>query len=77
MMLLGRSKLGRLTKDVVDNGSRERMTAPPELLEKILERNMRVYGDPLGPTVERLRNQGKTWEQIIESASRPGGKDIF
>lgn len=34
------------------------------------------YGNPLGPTIEQLRAQGKTWEQIIESATRPGGEDL-
>jgi hypothetical protein len=38
---------------------------------------MQRYGDKLGPTIEWLRNQGKTWKQIIESASRPGGKDVL
>ena len=49
----------------------------PALLEKIYERNMQRYGDKLGPTIEWLRNQGKTRKQIIESASRPGGKDVL
>jgi len=47
--------------------------------EKVLEweaRNMNRYGNPLGPTIDQLRAQGKTWEQIIESASRPGGGDV-
>ena len=37
---------------------------------------MEKYGDKLGPTIEYLRAQGKTWEQIIESATRAGGKDL-
>ena len=48
----------------------------PEILKKILERNLQKYGDELGPTIEWLRARGKTWEDIIESASRPGGKDL-
>lgn len=43
---------------------------------EIYERNKRVYGDELGPSIEWLRSHGKSWEQIIESASRPGGKDL-
>ncbi len=39
---------------------------------RIFERTRAVYGDPLGPSVEFLRLQGKSWEHIIESASRPG-----
>jgi hypothetical protein len=39
---------------------------------RIFERTRVVYGDSLGPSVEFLRLQGRTWEQIIESASRQG-----
>jgi hypothetical protein len=39
---------------------------------RIFERTRAVYDDPLGPSVEFLRLQGKSWEHIIESASRPG-----
>jgi len=49
----------------------------PTLLERIYERNLQRYGDKLGPTIEWLRNRGKTWKQINESASRPGGKDVL
>ncbi len=48
----------------------------PEVLEKIYQRNLEKYGDKLGPTIERLRARERTWEQIIESACRPGGKDL-
>jgi hypothetical protein len=50
---------------------------PPNVLEQIYSRNIEKYGDPLGPTIEWLRNQGKTWVDIIESASRSGGQDIM
>lgn len=49
---------------------------PPEILEKIYQRNLEKYGDPLGPSIELLRSRGKTWTQIIESACRPGGSDL-
>ena len=39
---------------------------------RIFERTRAVYGDTLGPSVEFLRLRGKSWEHIIESASRPG-----
>jgi len=39
----------------------------------IARRNLARYGDELGPTLEKLLTQNKTWEQIAESASRPGG----
>jgi hypothetical protein len=45
---------------------------PEPLRSRIFERTRAVYGDPLGPSVELLRLQGKSWEHIIESASRPG-----
>jgi hypothetical protein len=49
---------------------------PPVKLAEIYERNMRVYGDKLGPSIDWLRAKGKSWEQITESASRSGGKDL-
>jgi hypothetical protein len=30
----------------------------------------------LGPTIYELIAEGKSWEQIIESAKRTGGKDL-
>ena len=59
-----------------DIGTKYKSKTPPEFLEKIYERNLRDYRDKLGPTIEELRKQGKTWEEIIESSSRPGGKDL-
>jgi hypothetical protein len=49
---------------------------PASDLERITQRNITKYNDPLGPSVDWLRGQGKTWDQIIESASRTGGKDL-
>ncbi|MGJ7513177.1 hemagglutinin repeat-containing protein [Pseudomonas baetica] len=49
---------------------------PPDKLAEIYERNLRVYGDKLGPSIDWLRAKGKSWEQITESASRSGGKDL-
>jgi RHS repeat-associated protein len=49
---------------------------PPGLLEEIYQRNLERYGDKLGPTIDWLRSRGKTWEDIIESASRSGGSDL-
>jgi len=51
------------------------MTAP-DLRQKIYERNIKVYGDKLGPTIDYLRGKGYSWEEIIEKAKRPGGKDL-
>jgi filamentous hemagglutinin len=49
---------------------------PPAKLEEIHTRNLQKYGDKLGPSIEWLRAKGKSWEQIIESASRSGGNDL-
>lgn len=46
---------------------------PPELLEYIHKFNTYRYGDKLGPTFESLISKGKTFDQIIESASHPLG----
>ncbi len=53
-----------------------RSLTPPEMLSKIEKRNIEKYGNPNGPTIEWLRSSGKTWQQIIESACRSGGKDL-
>jgi hypothetical protein len=57
-----RRELGQLYKDLT----------PPQILETIYARNLEKYGDRLGPTIERLREDGRSWEQIIDSSSRPG-----
>ncbi|MCW2244441.1 hypothetical protein M2352_000032 [Azospirillum fermentarium] len=45
----------------------------PEPMRSLIYRHTAAtYGDPLGPTLETLRAKGKTWEEIIESAARPG-----
>jgi hypothetical protein len=40
-------------------------------------RNLKKYGDQHGPTVDYLRGQGKTWEQINQGATTPSGADIL
>lgn len=54
-----------------------RAYTPPDLLEIISSRNMMKYGNVVGPTFEDLIGKGKTFEQIIEGATRSGGSDIF
>jgi hypothetical protein len=49
---------------------------PETMREEIYARNLQKYGDKLGPSVDWLKARGKSWEQIIESASRSGGKDL-
>jgi hypothetical protein len=38
-------------------------------------RTVATYGDPQGPTIEQLRAKGRSWDEIIESAARPGDFD--
>ncbi len=49
---------------------------PEPLRSEIYKRNIEKYGDPLGPSIDWLRARGKSWENIIESATRPGGADL-
>jgi hypothetical protein len=42
----------------------------------IYRRNLRLYGNVLGPSVTWLRRRGRTWEEICESACRTGGHDL-
>ena len=50
---------------------------PPAERAKIYKRNLKLYEDKLGPTADWLRyRKGKSWGEIIESSSRPGGKDL-
>lgn len=57
-------------------GEQFKALTPADRLAEITQRNIQRYGDPLGPSVDWLRAQGKSWEQIIESASRAGGGDL-
>jgi RHS repeat-associated protein len=57
-------------------GEKFKDMTPANFREKIYQRNLKDYGDPLGPTVDYLRAKGKTWEQIAESACRSGGQDF-
>jgi len=53
------------------------LTAIDILENEIYPRNIKKYGDKLGPTVEWLRAKGKSWKEIIEGAMRPDGSDLF
>ena len=44
---------------------------PEPLRDFIYEVNQNRYGDPLGPDVDYLVNQGRTYTDIIQSAARP------
>ena len=49
----------------------KRLTPEP-LRSQIYARTLAKYGNLSGPTIEALIAQGKTWDQIIEGAIRPG-----
>jgi len=46
------------------------------MLQQIYQRNLQKYGDKLGPSIDYIRQQGKSWDDIINSATRTGGKDL-
>lgn len=50
---------------------------PRSLRSQIYSRTLSAYGDPVGPTIEHLRARGKSWEDIIDSATRPGRLSPF
>ena len=45
---------------------------PEPLRSRLYNRTLAVYGDAKGPTIETLRANGKSWDAIIDSATRPG-----
>lgn len=45
---------------------------PEPLRSRILERTVAEYGHPTGPSIERLRQRGRSWSEIADGASRPG-----
>ena len=60
------------------HAERRRLTAaskeltPEPWRSRIHTRTLAAYGDPIGPTIENLRARGKSWDDIIASATRPG-----
>ena len=59
-----------------DLGAKYKNLTPPDKLKEIYARNLSRYNDKLGPTIDWLRAHGKSWDDIIESACRTGGKDL-
>jgi hypothetical protein len=61
------------------SGLAERFKAiTPELLRtRLRTRTLARYGNPIGPTIDDLRSRGKSWRDIIASATRPGTGDFF
>jgi hypothetical protein len=65
------------------HAERRRLTAafkgltPEPVRSRIHNRTLAAYGDPVGPTIENLRARGKSWDDIIDSAARPGSRLSF
>jgi RHS repeat-associated protein len=53
-----------------------RELSPADAVKRFEQRNIEKYGNPLGPSIDQLRAAGKSWDDIIESATRPGGGDL-
>jgi hypothetical protein len=59
-----------------DIGVQYKALTPEPKLSEIYARNLAKYGDPLGPSFQSLLDSGKSYQDIIESAQRPGGQDL-
>ena len=59
-----------------DIGIKYKDMTPPDLREIFYKANIKDYGDPLGPTIEHLRKEGKSWEAIIEGACKEHGRNL-
>jgi len=56
-------------------GIKYKDATPSDLREYIYKMNLADYGDELGPSIDYLRIiKKKSWDDIIDSASRPGGR---
>lgn len=70
---LGEESIARLA-----HKERQRLTlafkerTPEPLRSRIVERTVAEYGHASGPSIESLRQQGKSWSEIADGASRPG-----
>ncbi|MDM0108051.1 hemagglutinin [Variovorax sp. J22R24] len=45
---------------------------PAPVVDRIVARTLARYGNAIGPSADQLRAAGKSWRDIIDSASRPG-----
>lgn len=63
----------KLRKKILSN---YRKLTPQPILQFIYARNHQKYQNDFGATIEYLKAQGKTWEEIIASASRVCLEDI-
>ncbi len=59
-------------------GEKYKYLTPPDLREEMFQRNREKYdGDKWGPDIDWFLKRGYSWEEIIDSAARPGGEDII
>jgi cytochrome c biogenesis protein CcdA len=78
LLLLGLALLSATIQARLGVAHRRRLSqvfkerTPEPLRTRIYGRSPTVHGDPLGPSVEDLKAKGKSWDDIIESAARPG-----
>ena len=54
---------------------RYREATPPAVVARIAAKTLTRYGNALGPSADDLRRAGKSWREIIASASRAGEHD--
>ena len=56
-----------------------RNLTPAPVMARIVARTMQRYGSMTGPSVDELRANGKSWAEIIDSATRAGdhGQALF
>ena len=59
-----------------DLGRKFKELTPAPERERIRVRNLQKYRDELGPTIEYFRRRGDSWQEILDSACRPGGRDL-
>lgn len=51
-------------------------TVPAGLREKIHAKNLEKYGNQTGPSFEYFLAKGRSWKEIIDSASKVSSKDL-
>jgi hypothetical protein len=47
---------------------------PEPWRSRIRARTVAVYGNETGPTIEFLRQRGRSWDEIVRGAGRPGSQ---
>ena len=52
--------------------ARHRALGAVEDARRAAQWSLARYGDPFGPSPEQLHAAGKSWEEIIDAACRPG-----